>query len=132
MPTRRAYGCGVCGLFFDFLVKSNPRVDVRFFGKSNPWVDVRFFVKSNPWVWWRYPFHLLIFVSHFFSFLLILSLLPRSVCMILRFRPGIQSGIKNRRTKSSPPAPRTSSMATGSLFYFVWVGSEEAGASLTA
>ena len=81
-------------VFVRFLVKSIPWVFVRFLVKSIPWVFVRYLVKSIPWVGWPYPFQSLLFFSHLFSFFLICTLLLRSVCMILTFSLGIQSGIK--------------------------------------
>ena len=71
------------------------RVVVRFLVKSNPRVVVRFLVKSNPRVWWPYPFHLLIFDYHSYSFFLIFTLMFPSVCVLPRLKPGLQSGIKN-------------------------------------
>ena len=52
-----------------------------------------FFVKSNPRVWSPNP--LSFSLTQFFF--LIFTLMFPSVCMLLRFRPGVQSGIKNCR-----------------------------------
>ena len=113
MPTCRAYGCGCAGCcsifgeveslgFCSFFGEVDSLGFCSIFGEVDSLGFCSLFGEVDSlglvavsFTFTTFSYSFVLIFSHYRSFFLIISLLLRSVCMILTFSPGIQSGIKN-------------------------------------